>query len=190
MWKLVGLASAPERGAIRGEVAELLGVGAEAVDPEGDLVSQGLDSIRMMSLAGRWRRRGFAGRLRHAGRRPDDRGLVGCWFPDGAGRHSDRTMPGTRGATITPATRFRSPRCSTRMWVGRQDDQRLGGVAGHLYVEFDGGAIDPERLQAAATRLARAIRCCGCSFCPTAPSGSVRQRNVRLSRSPSTTFAT
>lgn len=41
------------------------------------------------------------------------------------------------------------------MWVGRQDNQQLGGVAGHLYVEFDGGPINPERLRTAATALAR-----------------------------------
>ncbi len=40
------------------------------------------------------------------------------------------------------------------MWVGRHDSQPLGGVAGHLYVEFDGGAIDPDRLRGAATSLA------------------------------------
>ena len=41
------------------------------------------------------------------------------------------------------------------MWVGRQANQQFGGVAGHLYVEFDGGPISPERLRAAATALAR-----------------------------------
>src|SRR6202012_4585011 len=40
------------------------------------------------------------------------------------------------------------------MWVGRHDSQPLGGVAGHLYVEFDGGAIDSGRLRDAATKLA------------------------------------
>ena len=40
------------------------------------------------------------------------------------------------------------------MWVGRHDSQPLGGVAGHLYVEFDGEAIDPERLRQAAVELA------------------------------------
>ena len=40
------------------------------------------------------------------------------------------------------------------MWVGRHDSQPLGGVAGHLYVEFDGGAIDYDRLVQAATSLA------------------------------------
>ena len=45
------------------------------------------------------------------------------------------------------------------MWVGRNDNQQLGGVAGHLYVEFDspatGVGIDPQRLRTAATALAR-----------------------------------
>ena len=58
------------------------------------------------------------------------------------------------------------------MWVGRHDNQRLGGVAGHLYVEFDGGAIDPERLRRRPPDWRCATRCCGCGSCPTAPSGS------------------
>ncbi|PRC43496.1 non-ribosomal peptide synthetase, partial [Mycobacterium sp. ITM-2017-0098] len=40
------------------------------------------------------------------------------------------------------------------LWVGRNDDQRLGGVAAHLYIELDGAGVDPERLSAAATKLA------------------------------------
>ncbi|MGV0745740.1 AMP-binding protein [Mycolicibacterium sp. XJ870] len=45
---------------IRETVAEILGVSSDAVDPEADLVEQGLDSLRIMSLAGRWRRQGVA----------------------------------------------------------------------------------------------------------------------------------
>lgn len=45
---------------IRAEVAELLGVRADALHPGANLVGQGLDSIRMMSLVGRWRRKGIA----------------------------------------------------------------------------------------------------------------------------------
>ncbi len=40
------------------------------------------------------------------------------------------------------------------MWIGREDDQQLGGVAGHLYVEFDGAAVDNDQLRRAATKLA------------------------------------
>ena len=39
------------------------------------------------------------------------------------------------------------------MWLGRNDDQQLGGVAAHLYVEFDGAGVDPNRLRDAAAKL-------------------------------------
>ena len=45
---------------IRAEVAELLGTTPTTVDPGNNLIGQGLDSIRMMTLAGRWRRQGIA----------------------------------------------------------------------------------------------------------------------------------
>ena len=44
---------------VREEVAELLGVTPDDVDPDADLIASGLDSIRMMSLSGRWRKQGI-----------------------------------------------------------------------------------------------------------------------------------
>ncbi|MEV0433992.1 amino acid adenylation domain-containing protein [Nocardia sp. NPDC050413] len=38
-------------------------------------------------------------------------------------------------------------------WIGRSDAQELGGVAAHLYVEFDGKGVDPERLERAVEQL-------------------------------------
>ncbi|MEV6216098.1 amino acid adenylation domain-containing protein [Nocardia sp. NPDC051833] len=38
-------------------------------------------------------------------------------------------------------------------WIGRSDAQELGGVAAHLYVEFDGADVDPERLERAVEQL-------------------------------------
>lgn len=40
-------------------------------------------------------------------------------------------------------------------WVGRSSTAVLGHVAAHLYVEFDGPSLDPERLQTALQRLGR-----------------------------------
>ena len=34
-------------------------------------------------------------------------------------------------------------------WIGRSDSQDLGGVAAHLYVEFEGPDLDPDRLSRA-----------------------------------------
>ena len=47
-------------------------------------------------------------------------------------------------------------------WIGRSDEQELGGVAAHLYVEFerdvefDGGNVDPGGLERAVSDLVAA----------------------------------
>ncbi len=143
------------------------------VDPAGNLIGQGLDSIRMMSLAGvattRHRRR-----LRRAVRRP----TIEAWS-DWCRRHAARRRsPARRPPMPTAPSTCAFPLAPMQhaMWVGRHDSQPLGGVAGHLYVEFDGGAIDPERLARRPPRWRCGIRCCGCGFCPTAPSRSIGRR--------------
>ena len=40
-------------------------------------------------------------------------------------------------------------------WFGRQSSASLGGVAAHLYGEFDGAGLEPERLRDAVCRLCR-----------------------------------
>ena len=149
----VGASVAGGPGAIRAEVAELLGVSADTVDPDGNLVSQGLDSIRMMSLAGRWRRRGIAVDFATLAATP----TIEAWSLLVSGAQADTSEPVDAeavAATATPDDAFPLAPMQHAMWVGRHDDQPLGGVAGHLYVEFDGSAIDPDRLREAATNLA------------------------------------
>jgi len=40
-------------------------------------------------------------------------------------------------------------------WIGREDGQQLGGVAAHLYTEFDAPAVDPARLARAVDAVLR-----------------------------------
>lgn len=138
-------------GDVRAEVAELLGVSADSVDPGGNLISQGLDSIRMMSLAGKWRRRGIDVDFAALSADP----TIEAWsllVGDGADAIESKAPPTPPAVTSDGA--FPLAPMQHAMWVGRHDSQPLGGVAGHLYVEFDGGAVDPERLRRAATALA------------------------------------
>jgi mycobactin phenyloxazoline synthetase len=140
-------------GAVRAEVAELLGVSADTLDPDGNLISQGLDSIRMMSLAGRWRRRGIDVDFATLAAAP----TIEAWSQLVSGVQADTSQPvdaQASTATGTPDGAFPLAPMQHAMWVGRHDSQPLGGVAGHLYVEFDGHAIDPDRLREAATTLA------------------------------------
>ncbi|MGK2866330.1 MAG: amino acid adenylation domain-containing protein [Mycobacterium sp.] len=135
---------------VRAEVAELLGITPEALDPTADLIASGLDSIRMMSLSGRWRKQGievgFAALAAHP--------TVAAWqelvaehAPAAVAVVADET-PGDADAPFSLAP------IAHAMWVGRHGEQELGGVAAHLYVEFDGVGVDPVRLQDAATKLA------------------------------------
>ncbi|OMC16193.1 non-ribosomal peptide synthetase [Mycobacterium sp. SP-6446] len=139
---------------IRAEVAELLGVPADTVQPGSNLIGQGLDSIRMMTLAGRWRRHGIGIDFATLAATPTIEAwseLVTAGSPPTIDTLADPPAPHD-GASDEP---FPLAPMQHAMWVGRQDNQPFGGVAGHLYVEFDGGATDPDRLRAAATRLAR-----------------------------------
>lgn len=138
---------------IRAAVAELLGVAAGSVEPGVDLVAQGLDSIRMMALAGRWRKQGVD--IDFATLASDPR--IDAWSE----LLGATTVPGPQRATAEATAEadaaeapFALAPMQHAMWVGRDDGQPLGGVAGHLYVEFDGPDVDPDRLAAAATGLA------------------------------------
>ncbi|ORV60807.1 non-ribosomal peptide synthetase [Mycobacterium europaeum] len=138
---------------IRAEVAELLGVRADDLHPGANLIGQGLDSIRMMTLAGRWRRQGIAVDFATLAATP----TIEAWAAvvTAAGPDGTAEPPAAEPDDAADGEPFPLAPMQHAMWVGRQDGQRLGGVAGHLYVEFDGRAIDPERLRMAATALAR-----------------------------------
>ena len=150
----MGTAGSPE--AICAEVAALLGTTAETIDPGDNLIAHGLDSIRMMALAGRWRRQGIAVDFATLAAAP----TVAAWSQLVSGRGQSaaeqRTLGPPAPAPIAEESdAFPLAPMQHAMWIGRQEHQQLGGVAGHLYVEFDGGPIDPDRLRAAAAVLAR-----------------------------------
>lgn len=140
--------TAAEAAMITDRIAEVLGVDHTDIDPDGDLIAQGLDSIRMMALAGRWRRAGFDVDFARLAAAPSIR----AWAELLTARTPAEVTPGdTQPVDGEP---FPMAPMQHAMWVGRHGDQQLGGVAGHLYVEFDGDTVDPDRLRRAATQLA------------------------------------
>ncbi|WP_231996922.1 phosphopantetheine-binding protein, partial [Mycobacterium scrofulaceum] len=128
-------ASARSADDVRAEVAELLGVGVDDVHPSTNLIGQGLDSIRMMTLAGRWRRQGVAVDFATLAETP----TVEAWAELVTAEPS--ADPANREASIEADPLAGEPfplaPMQHAMWIGREDNQQLGGVAGHLYVEFD-----------------------------------------------------
>jgi mycobactin phenyloxazoline synthetase len=137
--------------AVREEVAELLGISTDEVDPDADLIGQGLDSIRMMSLAGKWRRRGVDVDFAALAAEPSVRAWASLVATSEASEQVDTAAGQDDSSGDTP---FPLAPMQHAMWVGREGDQQLGGVAGHLYVEFDGDAVELNVLRRAATALA------------------------------------
>ncbi|AEV74820.1 amino acid adenylation enzyme/thioester reductase family protein [Mycolicibacterium rhodesiae NBB3] len=146
----MGVAGKPDR-TVRDEVAELLGVTPDAVDPDADLIASGLDSIRMMSLSGRWRKQGIDVNFAALAETP----TVAAWSAlvaerSGAG---EPAQPVDHDGEPDAEDPFPLTQMQHAMWLGRNDDQQLGGVGAHLYVEFDGADVDPTCLRDAATKL-------------------------------------
>lgn len=136
------------------EVAELLGVAPEAVDPDADLIASGLDSIRMMSLSGRWRKQGVDINFAALAENP----TVAAWSAlvaerSGGASPAQATEPADPADGGDGGDPFPLAPMQHAMWLGRNADQQLGGVAAHLYVEFDGAGVDPQRLRDAAAKL-------------------------------------
>ncbi|MFE3758263.1 amino acid adenylation domain-containing protein [Nocardia tengchongensis] len=65
------------------------------------------------------------------------------------------TSAGTVAPLADDGTPFALAPMQHAYWVGRSGGQELGAVAAHLYVEFDGAGVDPERLGTAVAALAR-----------------------------------
>lgn len=136
---------------VRDEVAELLGVSPDTVDPDADLIASGLDSIRMMSLSGRWRKQGINVGFAALAANP----TVAAWI-ELVAEHAPDTPAEAPVPDIADAEGDTFPLAPIQhaFWVGRNQDQQLGGVGAHLYVEFDGAGVDPQRLRVAAQKLA------------------------------------
>lgn len=144
---------------------ELLRSVTDALDttenPPGEddsLITWGLDSITLMRIAGGWRKRGVSVGFAQLAKEPTLRAMRALLD---ARRTDVRT--GTAEPTAAPPTvpvpgstePFPLAVMQHAYWIGRGEDTALGSVSAHLYVEFDGTGVDPERLDRAVHALAR-----------------------------------
>src|SRR5262245_34388215 len=140
------------RDEIRTTVAAELGCPAADVADHDDLIQLGLNSIRMMALAGGWRKRGASITFAELAASPTVDSWHGLLDTD-----ESPTVAGPSAAESTDPLADEAPFPLAGMqhayWIGRSDEQALGGVAAHLYVEFDGGGLDAARMERAVSDL-------------------------------------
>lgn len=128
-------------------LTRLLGVPAEQLCDDSDLIYHGLDSMRTMRAASELRRAGIAVRFTELiGKR-----TLAEWIA---------IVQSASGVTVSSAihhnvgeTPFELAEMQHAFWIGRQEQQQLGGVTAHFYAELDGAALDPERLNKAFQQL-------------------------------------
>jgi mycobactin phenyloxazoline synthetase len=136
------------------EVRELLTEGGEAPAEDDNLIEWGLDSIALMRLAAAWRRAGAEVSFGALAAEP----TLAAW----RALLAEAPPPSAEAAPGEPAPEppaddacFALAPLQHAYWIGRQEGQRWGGVAAHLYTEFDGPALDPARLTRAVAALLR-----------------------------------
>ena len=126
--------------------------GAEAAPSEDDsLIAWGLDSITLMKIAGGWRKRGVRVSFAELAKEPTLRAwreLLAAHVP------AAEQTPAPPPPAPEPREPFPLAVMQHAYWIGRGDETTLGSVAAHLYVEFDGPGVDPDRLDTAVRALA------------------------------------
>ncbi|WP_338771977.1 amino acid adenylation domain-containing protein [Nocardia vulneris] len=137
---------------LRDMVAADLGVAPETVGYDDDLVSLGMHSMKLMHLAAKWRKQGYEVRSSALALNPT---IAGWAELLGVSQAVEEIAPAPAPAaeTATETDEFALATMQHAYWVGRRQDQRLGGVAAHLYVEFDGRGLQADRMRRAAERL-------------------------------------
>ncbi|CAB3759406.1 peptide synthetase [Burkholderia sp. MSh2] len=137
-------------------IAELLDEPVDEVallDDDEDLLSCGLDSIRLMYLQTRVNRLGYALTFDAFARSP----TLGAWAAllANAPRVARATPDaGAADLDVDVHAPFDLSAVQQAYWLGRGDGEVLGNVSCHAFLEFRSRAIDPVRLDAAC-RLVR-----------------------------------
>lgn len=150
------------RADLRRMVADELDLAPEQIAGDDDLLGRGMHSLAMMKFAGRLRKAGYRINYSKLALTPtiDEWAQLLDLGDDSREPAADVDaavdITDTSGETATIADDgddFALATMQHAYWIGRDRSQALGGVAAHLYVEFDGTGIDPDRLRRAVDRL-------------------------------------
>jgi mycobactin phenyloxazoline synthetase len=136
---------------LRALVAELVEEDPADVGDHDDLFELGLQSIALMRLVARWRDEGRQVGFGELAARPTVAGWAEL-LTAGAPPAEPVVRP-EPARDAGDGAEFPLALLQHAYWAGRDPAQPLGGVAPHLYLEFDGPGLDPERLRSALERL-------------------------------------
>ena len=125
-----------------------------------NLIELGLDSLQMMRMVNKWRKEGVKVTFAELIASPH---LSDWWALLQKNSPAPSSLIDNNIAvqeqTVQAQEETNSPFALTDVqyayWIGRQDDQPLGGVGCHAYLEIDGTGVEHGRLQVAWEQLFR-----------------------------------
>ncbi|GAA4387711.1 non-ribosomal peptide synthetase [Tsukamurella soli] len=137
-----------DRAVIRRTVAAALGASEDELDDDENLIALGFDSMTLVRIAAEWRSDGVDVGFADLAKAPTISDWVALIERSGV-VDGDAAQPDDAADDPT----FPLATMQHAYWLGRAEGQALGGVAAHLYAEFDGAVADVERLRHAAEAL-------------------------------------
>lgn len=128
---------------MRQAIAAELGLPAEKVGNDDDLIRCGIDSIGIMRLANVWRRSGVEIKFAALIQQPN---LAAWWELASATSTHQRIDDDSKVDESAP---FDLSPMQQAYWIGAREGQVLGSVNAHYYIELDGEGLEPHRLKQA-----------------------------------------
>lgn len=138
---------------VKEQIKQKLPVQKEFGDSE-NLLELGLSSIVIMRLVNQWRKQGVKVAFGTLMEHPT---LKEWWkiIQKGTKKKGKKAKAEKRDIIMERDMRKPFPLTDVQYayWVGREDNQVLGGIGCHAYLEFDGYGVVPERLQRDLTQM-------------------------------------
>ncbi len=138
---------------VKEQIKQKLNVQREFEDSE-NLLELGLSSIMIMRLVNQWRKQGVKVTFGNLMEHPT---MKEWWEIIQNGMKKKEKKAKTEKPGMIPERDMREPFPLTDVqyayWVGREDNQVLGGIGCHAYLEFDGNNVEATRLEMAWNQL-------------------------------------
>jgi yersiniabactin nonribosomal peptide synthetase len=137
---------------VRMEIKAMLHAPVEFEDDD-NLIELGLDSLRIMRMVNKWRRGGATVTFAELIAAP----RLSDWWSLLKEDNTEFSITNAYQKVIEGHADVKGPFPLTDVqyayWIGRRDDQPLGGVGCHAYLEIDGKAVEPKRLESSWRQL-------------------------------------
>lgn len=119
------------------------------LNEEDNLIEYGIDSIQIMQISNKLRKAGIKITFSQLISNPSLRE----WYKMIDEKKGQEQTEKLKNEKLKESRPFLLTDIQYAYWVGRMDDQLLGGVGCHTYLEIDGKSIEPKRLQIAWSKL-------------------------------------